>query len=555
MSHPEQPQQPAQPSGTPQPEGVHTPAAPAAPAGIHFTGASEPQPAAPQPKSRKRAIIVGTVVVGLLAAGGVGAAVASNVMQRGAGSAEEAMKQFDSSLREKKLLDLAKVIAPSELDSFVKRAPEFLKDSGYDVNMGREQKAKPEEVAKRFADAINIKDSQLEYTVSERSAQIATANVTSWNLDVEVDKAKLTEAMKVTYKEQMGSEMPQDQVDEFTKSLGKSELKYNGDVLEKSDGILHFGLVKEDGRWFVSPTVSVAESVYRAALDKGRSRPLGEPNYAADIEGAKGADAPAQAVSGLVDSALKATKPSDLLSDDVTRHLALPERRLAMVYGPLLKAEDRSASERAIGEEVKIDWKLGEHKINGELAAVNLGSTSIEADGGTVTFDDGKVSWSAPSSSTSSPSSGTFDYGRLIENKDRLGFAVVKEHGTWRVSALDSLYTNILIRPNDEAVAAAKPLYAKMIESSQGATSTPMSAAPKSWDELTKDEQRIMGLLGVFEDYGKQMEELTGRSVPSIADAPSLGDSADGLDSSSELYGDEDSGDGLDSDHDTGEGF
>ena len=65
-----------------------------------------------------------------------------------------------------------------------------------------------------------------------------------------------------------------------------------------------------------------------------------------------------------------------MLDDSVTGLLSLPERRLAMVYGPVMIGDDRKFSERA-SENVKIDWDLTSTDIGGGQAVVHPGNSKI----------------------------------------------------------------------------------------------------------------------------------------------------------------------------------
>ena len=118
---------------------------------------------------------------------------------------------------------------------------------------------------------------------------------------------------------------------------------------------------------------------------------------------------------------MSARRPSDLLKPEVTNLIALPERRLAMVYGPTLIDDDSRYSE-PLSRRVRIDWSLESSDIGDSRTVVRPGNSKIVLDSGdennevTLEFKGGEVD---VTTSADQNNTGSADFARELANPER----------------------------------------------------------------------------------------------------------------------------------------
>jgi hypothetical protein len=200
--------------------------------------------------------------------------------------------------------------------------------------------------------------------------------------------------------------------------------------------------VKEDGKWYISPAMTMAEQMYPTSTVT--------PNYGADFTNVEGAKSPEEAVSGMVDALRNGAGMGD---KDFYRFLDLPERRVAAVYGG-------SGSTGGVGDSIQVNWGLTSTKVSGG-AVVNFGTTSITFDGNyKVEFNNDTVTYSYADSgssynsryTSSKPQSQTVRFTEGLVNPERLGIFAVQDNTGWHVSFISTVGNLNLLEATDAAV-------------------------------------------------------------------------------------------------------
>lgn len=433
--------------GTPPPP----PSAPTA-----AMGAPPPPPArAGGKRRRKKWVPIAAVLAVVLAVGGGTFAVYTYLTQRGAASPDEVMSTVSQAIADKDIISMFKMVSPSEIDTVADSA-DAIRDGGSDSRKGS-SKADPgallsKDAINNYLEALDVSTSDMTYTVDQKSDDLAVATISSWHLDVRVDQS-LADTLRTRYQSAKGSSLTDDE-EEFFSDLDFSDLSYDGDVADdfRDDIPLEIVMIKEDGRWFISPLMTSAQWNYR---DRAQwDDDVEAPNYEADFSSVKGADSPEAAVQNLTEAILDARRPSDMLEDNVTGLLSLPERRLAMVYGPVMVGDDRKFSERA-SENVKIDWDLTSTDIGGGQAVVQPGNSKItlnpddEDEKITFEFKGNTMKVTTPASDNNTAS---VDFTRQLKDPDRLGVVVEKSDGTWHVSSSGTIVNIFNLRPSERAL-------------------------------------------------------------------------------------------------------
>ena len=445
---PPPPAAPTAAMGTPPPP---PPSAPTA-----AMGAPPPPPArAGGKRRRKKWVPIAAVLAVVLAVGGGTFAVYTYLTQRGAASPDEVMSTVSQAIADKDIISMFKMVSPSEIDTVADSA-DAIRDGGSDSRKGS-SKADPgallsKDAINNYLEALDVSTSDMTYTVDQKSDDLAVATISSWHLDVRVDQS-LADTLRTRYQSAKGSSLTDDE-EEFFSDLDFSDLSYDGDVADdfRDDIPLEIVMIKEDGRWFISPLMTSAQWNYR---DRAQwDDDVEAPNYEADFSSVKGADSPEAAVQNLTEAILDARRPSDMLEDNVTGLLSLPERRLAMVYGPVMVGDDRKFSERA-SENVKIDWDLTSTDIGGGQAVVQPGNSKItlnpddEDEKITFEFKGNTMKVTTPASENNTAS---VDFTRQLKDPDRLGVVVEKSDGTWHVSSSGTIVNIFNLRPSERAL-------------------------------------------------------------------------------------------------------
>ena len=394
-------------------------------------------------KSRgKMAAIISVIVVAVLVVIGGGAFALTRFLP-GAGGfatpnalANSVSSAFDSN----KLANLAPALAPSELE------PATLWQKDYKAN-GKADWTKlmsPEAMAD-YIGQIDISKSTIEHTVDEKSENLSLITITKWEGEITV-KPELADKFREYYEKAKGDKLTADEskmFDDLKREISE-EPNYSGNILQRlfNTDKLTLVSVKEGGKWYISPVMTMAEQMV--------SYSSVTPNYGADFTNVEGAKSPEEAVSGMVDALRNGAGMGD---KDFYRFLDLPERRVAAVYGG-------SGSTGGVGDSIQVNWGLTSTKVSGG-AVVNFGTTSITFDGSyKVEFNNDTVTYSYADSGSGynsrytspKPQSQTVRFTEGLVNPERLGVFAVQDNTGWHVSFISTVGNLTLLEATDAAV-------------------------------------------------------------------------------------------------------
>ena len=392
-------------------------------------------------KSRgKMAAIISVIVVAVLVVIGGGAFALTRFLP-GAGGfatpnalANSVSSAFDSN----KLANLAPALAPSELEA----ATLWQKDYKANGKADWTKLMSPEAMAD-YIGQIDISKSTIEHTVDEKSENLSLITITKWEGEITV-KPELADKFREYYEKAKGDKLTADEskmFDDLKRDISE-EPNYSGNILQRlfNTDKLTLVSVKEGGKWYISPVMTMAEQMV--------SYSSVTPNYGADFTNVEGAKSPEEAVSGMVDALRNGAGMGD---KDFYRFLDLPERRVAAVYGG-------SGSTGGVGDSIQVNWGLTSTKVSGG-AIVNFGTTSITFDGSyKVEFNNDTVTYSYADSSSSSrytspkPQSQTVRFTEGLVNPERLGVFAVQDNTGWHVSFISTVGNLNLLEATDAAV-------------------------------------------------------------------------------------------------------
>ena len=394
-------------------------------------------------KSRgKMAAIISVIVVAVLVVIGGGAFALTRFLPGAGGFAtpNALANSISSAFDSNKLTSLAPALAPSEL----KAATSWQKDYKANGKADWSKLVSPEALAD-YIGQIDISKSTIEQTVDEKSDNLSIITITKWEGEVTV-KPELADKIREHYEKAKGDKLTANEskvFDDFKREIEKKST-FSGNILRQllDQDELRFVSVKEDGKWYISPAMTMAEQMYPTSTVT--------PNYGADFTNVEGAKSPEEAVSGMVDALRNGAGMGD---KDFYRFLDLPERRVAAVYGG-------SGSTGGVGDSIQVNWGLTSTKVSGG-AVVNFGTTSITFDGNyKVEFNNDTVTYSYADSgssynsryTSSKPQSQTVRFTEGLVNPERLGIFAVQDNTGWHVSFISTVGNLNLLEATDAAV-------------------------------------------------------------------------------------------------------
>ena len=408
-------------------------------------------------RKRMRRIVVVVAVV-MMVVGGGAYAIYVNLFQRGASSPEAVMESLSQAISNKDVTTLYKMVSPEEIDT-ITESSEAIKNSG-SGEFGQKAKGRradpgsliSNDAISQYLESISVTSSTMTYDVDYKSEDVAIAKISSWPLKVSINQ-NLVSNLRTRYQDAKGVSLSRDE-NSFFDNLDLSHANYDGDLAKNflENIPLEVVMVRESGRWYVSPLMTVAQWSYQ---DRANSDfKVDSPDYSAVFNEAEGAKSAEGAVEQLVEEALDARRPSDLLKPEVTNLLALPERRLVMVYGPAFIGDDGRYSE-PLSRQVRIDWSLESTDIGSGRTVVRPGKSKIvlnsDNDNNEVTllFNDGEVDviTSAVHNNTDS-----IDFTRELANPEQLGLVAENKGGTWYVSTSKTIVNVFNLKPSRGAL-------------------------------------------------------------------------------------------------------
>ena len=394
-------------------------------------------------KSRgKMAAIISVIVVAVLVVIGGGAFALTRFLPGAGGFAtpKALANSVSSAFDSNKLANLAPALAPSELEA----ATLWQKDYKANGKADWTKLMSPEAMAD-YIGQIDISKSTIEHTVDEKSENLSLITITKWEGEITV-KPELADKFREYYEKAKGDKLTADEskmFDDLKRDISE-EPNYSGNILQRlfNTDKLTLVSVKEGGKWYISPVMTMAEQMYPTSTVT--------PNYGADFTNVEGAKSPEEAVSGMVDALRNGAGMGD---KDFYRFLDLPERRVAAVYGG-------SGSTGGVGDSIQVNWGLTSTKVSGG-AVVNFGTTSITFDGSyKVEFNNDTVTYSYTDSSSGynsrytspKPQSQTVRFTEGLVNPERLGVFAVQDNTGWHVSFISTIGNLTLLEATDAAV-------------------------------------------------------------------------------------------------------
>ena len=394
-------------------------------------------------KSRgKMAAIISVIVVAVLVVIGGGAFALTRFLPGAGGFAtpNALANSISSAFDSNKLANLAPALAPSELEA----ATLWQKDYKANGKADWTKLMSPEALAD-YIGQIDISKSTIEQRVDEKSDNLSLITITKWEGEVTV-KPELADKFRENYEKAKGDKLTADEskmFDDLKRQISE-EPNYSGNILQRlfNTDKLTLMSVKEGGKWYISPVMTMAEQMV--------SYSSVTPNYSADFTNVEGAKSPEEAVSGMVDALRNGAGMGD---KDFYRFLDLPERRVAAVYGG-------SSSTGGVGDSIQVNWGLTSTKVSGG-AIVNFGTTSITFDGSyKVEFNNDTVTYSYADSgssynsryTSSKPQSQTVRFTEGLVNPERLGVFAVQDNTGWHVSFISTVGNLNLLEATDAAV-------------------------------------------------------------------------------------------------------
>ena len=394
-------------------------------------------------KSRgKMAAIISVIVVAVLVVIGGGAFALTRFLPGAGGFAtpNALANSISSAFDSNKLANLAPALAPSELEA----ATLWQKDYKANGKADWTKLMSPEALAD-YIGQIDISKSAIEHTVDEKSDNLSLITITKWEGEITV-KPELADKFREYYEKAKGDKLTADEskmFDDLKREISE-EPNYSGNILQGlfNTDKLTLVSVKEGGKWYISPVMTMAEQMV--------SYSSVTPNYGADFTNVEGAKSPEEAVSGMVDALRNGAGMGD---KDFYRFLDLPERRVAAVYGG-------SGSTGGVGDSIQVNWGLTSTKVSGG-AVVNFGTTSITFDGSyKVEFNNDTVTYSYADSgssynsryTSSKPQSQTVRFTEGLVTPERLGVFAVQDNTGWHVSFISTVGNLNLLEATDAAV-------------------------------------------------------------------------------------------------------
>lgn len=402
--------------------------------------------------------IIAVVVVAVISVGSGAYAIYAHFYQRGASSPEAVVESISRAIPSKDITAVFKMISPEEINT-ISESADAVKNAGSGESKSKVggRSAGPAylfsgEAINQYLDAVNVTSSTMSYDVDHKSDDLAVVKISSWKLNVDVSQ-NLASTLRTRYQKVKGSSLSREE-DRYFDDLDFSGAKYEGDVTKSLSNSfpLEIVVVRESGRWYVSPLMTLAQWSYQNRV-KFNSE-MDDPDYSANFNEADGAKNAQQAVEQLTEAVLSARRPSDLLKPEVTNLIALPERRLAMVYGPTLIGDDSRYSE-PLSRRVRIDWSLESSDIGDSRMVVRPGNSKIVLDSGdennevTLEFKGGEVD---VTTSADHDNTGSADFARELANPERLGVVVDSAEGTWHVSTLKTIVNIFSLKPSRGAL-------------------------------------------------------------------------------------------------------
>lgn len=360
-----------------------------------YVGAGEPgvvsyDSGAPERRSRRGLVVGGAVAAGVLVLGGGAWAAKTLIFDKigGSDSPEAAVTKLVDSATDKDILAMYGSLSPAEVSHLKSQYDSFVANAE-----GNDEYQSALDSYQAILDAVTLDVTGLEVrseSIAEGVAKVYL-DAGSFSLDGDTDTIA-TEVADLVYEmssSALGSSMsgsfPLELPDkEETKADIKKDLDESlpakGDVADIEGQKAYVVAVEEEGAWYVSPYLTIAEYALESSGGTRGTLPA--------ASAVKGFDSPAAAASGLVDATLAYVRGGN--PQDLAVALPLAERRLAALYLPKHDGTDLAGltiengfSERskdgAVAKVVFDGFKIS-YSDQGQTANVTLDPTCVRLD-------------------------------------------------------------------------------------------------------------------------------------------------------------------------------
>lgn len=488
---------------------------------------------APEPPKKKRntALIVSlSVIAGLVVIGLILYAVFSS--QSGASSAEAAAEKFVTSVAKADMMGVVSTLPKTETEEIMRAASWGAEESGLSSQKLDANQTKMLALVQDLGTAADIKLEGLQFgqePIAEGIVRVSlTAGTATVNGDPEKIKSAFGELMDAALEE---SDAGQD----AAASIAMVEEALSGELddlqgasanfAELSQSMSESGMelsliaVEENGNWFVSPLMTMADYAYQAAEFSEGQLPLGS-----EVVAATQFESPADAATGLVD----ATASGNL--NDIAAAMPLAERRLLSIYGPAMaQALETSPDNLWPGTPIEVASQSWSDEDHGDWALVNADEVILSAEGESVAFTgDCMVTTSSASclSDLLNLSELNLDRGILIATQENGGWLVNPSATLWfwvgRISTLEGFLDDLMSR------GAGIP--EGLLSGLEGGSDSPGSltdlGALGAGSDSTNGEQSILQACQIVENTLMEFESRSVALDEAVADDPDAGSEA-----------------------------
>lgn len=380
----------------------------------------------------------------------------------GASSPEELVSSLDAAIEKSDLVALSGLISPADMANAVEVQDVVGDLFKVDELVGTD-------ALRAYGKHIVVHDNTLETSVEKYTDDLAKININTWKIDLEV-KSELGNELAERWRAARGDKITP--MENLALSQVGQEFKSERtqiDVVNEatnSGAALALMAVREDGRWYVSPSLSQDEST---AASSGIV-----PNYQADYLNIKSdAGNPEEAVQRFVEALTKVSQPQDFAAEDVIRYLPLAERRRAAIYGAsALEQLSETVAKPNFGDAhgveemisalngAEITWALTSTEVDGG-AIVSPGTTVVDFKGGfpgkrgayRLQYDGAAIT-----ATEDGVREGGIDLNDRVAHPERFGIFTVQEDGGWRISATSSALNLFTLGASESTLASVGSL-------------------------------------------------------------------------------------------------
>ena len=382
-------------------------------------GAALPAPRrTPSPSFKRpsrKLVILSSVAVVLVAVALTGIVIVQNLLRGGADSPEQAVSKVIDSVSNNDLLGIYAMVTPRERDAVKRTQDAFLKKYE-ELGLADAAKVLSDEATESSElsfDGVKVSVMGVHPRVEEISDDLAAVTLDSGELKWSINPAKTKGIIRA-------------HLDAANTEEKVSGTQFFADAAD-GQGVTLMA-TKVDGRWYISPLISILDASNTAA---------GGTRGAIPATVAKGAESPQAAAEAAV-SAVPRIAHDGL--DSLAPYLSHEEAEMVYLYGDLVP--DLGGNTVTLGSAT---FKLGSQDGDRATAVVDHLSLSVNS-GNKVTFSSTCLSEQGQTelclNGSGYPgvvsSTGIDPIFPLLSDQGKFALTTVKEDGAWKVSVLDT---------------------------------------------------------------------------------------------------------------------